>query len=104
MLNKLTKKELIGMLAADFDSTRKEAEGIYDTFTGTLERAILEEGASFTLGTIGTFKVVEVAEREHHNPQTGEKIVKPAHLALKFKPSANLKRELAEIKFELVEE
>jgi DNA-binding protein HU-beta len=47
---------------------------------------------SVRIPELGTFSVVERAERNGVNPQTGAKIVIPASKSVKFSPAAALKR------------
>ncbi|MFS0643697.1 HU family DNA-binding protein [Siminovitchia sp. 179-K 8D1 HS] len=99
-MSKVNKKELITLLAEELDVKKTEATRIHDVFVNVLEDLIVEQQAEFKLGDIGTFKVPVRPEREHINPQTGGKVVKPAHFALTFKPSANIKRELESYEIE----
>lgn len=99
-MSKVNKGELVGLLAEELGTTKKEATEIHDVFVGILENLIVENQAEFKLGNIGTFKVPVQPEREHRNPQTGDKIVKPAHFKLKFQPSANIKNDLESYEIE----
>lgn len=54
----------------------------------------LERGDEVQIVGFGTFKVVEIAERQGHNPSTGETITIAAHKAVRFIPGKNLKAKV----------
>lgn len=101
-MSKLSKKEVVDLLAEELKTTKTEAKRVLDAVVETYKKAITELQADVAFGDIGIFKTSVVAEREYSNPQTGGKVTKPAHLTLKFRPSATIKRELEQ--YEIVEE
>ena len=74
-------------------SNEKVAE---KTATAVLD-TIMEEvkaGNVVTIQSFGTFKTVEVAERQGRNPRTQEKITIPAHKKIVFSPSKHFKAKV----------
>lgn len=96
----LTKGELVDIIAEKKAITKKDATAYIEDAFATLGEVLTEYGAGFKFGDIGTFDVVTVAEREHRNPQTGDAIVKPEHLALKFKVNKRTKDALSSLPVE----
>lgn len=74
-----------------------KAAGVNADQVKAVAAAIVSEakkGGSAMIKDFGTFKIKAMPEREFPNPQKpGSKIIKPAHNALKFKPSNNLDLE-----------
>lgn len=50
----------------------------------------LKSDGSIVIKGFGTFRVVVVPARQHRNPRTGEAVMKPAHQAVRFKPSKTI--------------
>lgn len=67
----------------------KDAEKAVNTTLQAIANA-LGRGEEVQLTGFGVFKVVEVAERQGHNPATGETITIAAHKAVRFKPYKDL--------------
>jgi len=83
----MTKTELVNVVAAEADISKKAAEaavnGVIDAIT-----TALKDGDKVQLIGFGTFEVKATAEREGRNPKTGETIKiaagkKPAFTASK---------------------
>ena len=55
---------------------------------------VLKNGDEVSLLGFGKFSVVDVAEREARNPQTGETMTVAAHKAPKFKFASNVKADI----------
>lgn len=86
----MNKADLIARVAEESGVTKKlAAEVVENTFVAIKES--LAAGEKFTLVGFGTFEVVERAEREGRNPQTGEPITIPARKAVRFKAGKALK-------------
>lgn len=96
------KDEVVTIIAQEKEITKKAAEAWLDDAAKTIETIITEYGQGFKLGSLITFDVVDVeeAEKEHRNPQTGEKFKKvhPAHYALKTKVASTAKEALKALK------
>lgn len=100
MTTVLTKKDFVKLVAEGLDTTQVKASEVLDIIFGVVETVVFEQKAGVKLGDIGTLKVDVVPEREHSNPKTGEKVIKPEHYAVKFKVNSVFKRDLAEVQVE----
>lgn len=96
-LEVLKAEEFKTKVAEAFDTTKKEAGEIIKTFTDLVGEVVLEEQKGVRFGDVGTFRPQITPEREHNNPQNGEKITKPAHHALKFQVNRGFKEELEQV-------
>ena len=90
------KKEMVAKIAENESVTKVAAEEMYEAVFGALVDT-LEVGEEVAVPGLGRFKIVERAEREAHNPRTGDAVVVPAHKALKFVPAKGLKETVAEL-------
>ena len=95
-MTKLKKTELRDLVKEIYEEsneakvTNKELEPFIDAVFLALEEALLE-GNDVPVGTIGTFKVKDVAGRTGRNPKTGEPIeIKPTR-KVSFTQSSTLK-------------
>lgn len=96
----LTKKELIDIYAEKKGLKKNETGALLDEVFETLQEIVVEYGAGFRMGDLGTFKVVLKPERTFRNPQNGETGVKPAHYAVKFATNKNTKETLEALEVE----
>lgn len=80
-------------VASESEVTVRTAMAVMDAFVAVINRMI-QSGETVAVNGLGTFKVVERAERKAVNPLNGEAITVPAKKALKFKATAPLLREL----------
>ena len=69
---------------------KKDSDFYLEVFTKSLAE-ILKAGEKLSIVGFGTFEVVERAERQARNPQTGTAIMVPACKVPKFKPAKALK-------------
>lgn len=58
---------------------------------------VLASGESLTINGFGIFEVKQKAERNSHNPRTGETMTIPARMELKFRPCKQLKEDIRAI-------
>jgi len=86
----MNKKEFIDKLAENSGYQKKECEKFFDAFIKTVEDALVKEKRVQFVG-FGTFEVVERAEREGRNPQSGEPMTIKASKAVRFKAGSTLK-------------
>lgn len=70
--------------------TKVQAREYLDVVMDALYDAV-SKGDDVTLGNVGKLVVNLKPERNAHNPRTGEKLVVPAHYAVKFRPSKAIK-------------
>ena len=86
----MNKTELIAAVAGEADLTKKDAEKFLSAFENVVTKA-LTEGKKVQLVGFLTGSVVERAEREGRNPQTGQPMRIAASKAPTFKAGKKLK-------------
>lgn len=93
-MKKLTLEEVMKSYSDFSEQPTKEIRHAIKIVAGLIEYNVtnMDKDEAFTLPDIGTFSVVESAERVGVNPRTGEELFIPATLRVKFKPSATLKK------------
>lgn len=89
----MNKSELVSVMAEKAGLTKKDSEKALDAFVEAVAGA-LANGDKVQLVGFGSFEVVERAERQGRNPQTGEDITIPASKAPKFKAGKSLKDQV----------
>lgn len=90
MCTTVNKKDLAAKLVAEYDLSKKVAEGCINTVFEEIMNTLKEDGVVDIYG-FGKFSLSERAARMGLNPATGEKIEIPASKAVKFKASKSLK-------------
>ena len=89
----MTKNDLVKELAVSekltLTTATKAAEGVIRVI-----KEALAKGEYVALRGFGTLAVVDCAEKTARNITTGEPIIVPAHKAVKFKPSKELKEAI----------
>lgn len=86
----MNKQDIIKTVAANLEVTQKDAAKYVDAVFATIKDA-MAKGESVNIAGFGKFKVVEKAESNRRNPQTGEPIMVAAYKAPKFKAATALK-------------
>lgn len=86
----MNKQDIIKTVAATLEVTQKDAAKYVDAVFATIKDA-MADGESVNIAGFGKFEVVEKAECQRRNPQTGEKIMVKAYKAPKFKAATALK-------------
>jgi DNA-binding protein HU-beta len=89
----MNKTEFIAAIAEKNGMTKKAAAEAVAAVTSTIVD-VLKNGDEVALAGFGKFSVVDVAEREARNPQTGETMTVAAHKAPKFKFASNVKADI----------
>ena len=89
----MNKTDLINVVAAEANLTKKDAEAAVNATLAAIANA-LKDGDKVQLLGFGTFEVKAVAEREGRNPKTGESIKIPASKKAAFTASKLLKDQL----------
>ncbi|AGM26345.1 DNA-binding protein HU-beta [Spiroplasma syrphidicola EA-1] len=89
----MSKKELVELLAGQFNKTKVESAEIVDFIFDKIS-ANLVKGNEVAIAGFGKFSVTARAAREGRNPATGETIKIAASKAAKFKPAKQLKDAL----------
>ena len=89
----MNKSDLIDALAANSGMTKDDSKSMLDVFIGATSSA-LKKGDKLTLVGFGTFSILKKGPRERRNPSTGSKMKLPAKNFVKFKPSAELAKNV----------
>ncbi len=89
----MTKAELVDKLAKELEITKKKATAGLDLALASIKDAV-SAGQTVTFIGFGSFKMVQRAAREGHNPTTGKKIKIPAKKAVKFTAGTAFKESL----------
>ena len=89
-MSKITLQQLAKVLAQKKHITQKEAEAFLRTFFEAILQNVADDKIVKIKG-LGTFKLVEVLDRESVNINTGSRIVIPGHVKLSFTPDTSLK-------------
>ena len=91
----MTKQELVSEMSENLEISKKKC---LQTLNVMIEEVVstLENGGKFIQPGFGTFKVTETKERISRNPQTGQKMLYPQKLRVRFKTSDKLKDEINE--------
>ena len=89
----MNKTDLINVVAAEANLTKKDAEAAVNATLAAIANA-LKNGDKVQLLGFGTFEVKAVAEREGRNPKTGETIKITASKNSSFTASKLLKDQL----------
>ena len=90
----MRKSDAIDVIAAEMGTSRSRAEEIYKRII-SLMIAQLGKGNRVTLSGFGTFEVVTRRPKLGRNPRTGDRLMIPQHLAVKFRMGKTLQRGLA---------
>jgi nucleoid DNA-binding protein len=93
MEGKVLLQDLAQSLAAKRKIQRKDSETFLKAFFETISEGILQDKIVKIKG-LGTFKMIEVQDRESVNVNTGERIVIPGHSKITFTPDTELKDEV----------
>jgi len=86
----MNKTELVAAIAAQADLTKKDAEKFLSAFEDVITGALVK-GDKVQLVGFFTIDVVERAEREGRNPQSGQPMKIAASKAPRFKAGKQLK-------------
>ena len=86
----MTKTELIGMMAAETNSEKRQAKMFLEGLTSIVEKTI-KKGGEVPLSGLGKFRVAKRKARMGRNPATGEPIKIAAKTVVKFTVAKNLK-------------
>ena len=87
---KINLQQLAKTLAQKKNISQKDAEAFLRTFFDSIIQNVTDTGLVKIKG-LGTFKLIDVLDRESVNVKTGERIVIPGHSKLSFAPEPGLK-------------
>lgn len=90
MNERLTIQDLTDLLAAKHSMTKKDAEAFVKEFFLLIEQALKSE-KSVKIKGLGTFKLIDVDNRESVDVNTGERFQIKGHTKVSFSPDANLR-------------
>lgn len=90
MNNRLTTQDLAGLLATKTGRTKKDSEQFIREFISAVTQGAFTDRLVKVKG-LGTFKIIEVEDRESVNVNTGERFVIPGHFRFNFTPDKDLK-------------
>lgn len=90
MENKITLSQLARTLAQKMGMPQKKAEAFLKEFFDSIAENVKTDKLAKVKG-LGTFKLIDVNDRESVNVHTGERIVIPGHSKLSFTPEASLR-------------
>ena len=90
----MSRPAFIENVAKKGNISKAESKRIVDVVLGEIEAGLKKskKEGRYTIGNFGTFTITKRPTRKGRNPQTGEAIRIKASKALKFRPSAALKR------------
>ena len=88
---KLTKGELIEIMAKDAGISKVAAKAALESFIEGIQLSLKKPNAKVTIVGFGTFSKVRRNVRKGRNPQTGETIKIPAKSVIKFTPAKKLR-------------
>ena len=90
----MSRAAFIENVARKGNMNKAEAKRMVDLVLGEIEAGLKKskKEGRYRIGNFGTFTVTRRKARKGHNPQTGEQIRIKASKALRFRPSAALKR------------
>jgi DNA-binding protein HU-beta len=86
---RMTKQELIGVMADEAGITKAAGALALDAYITAVTKELKKSGKLGLVG-FGTFSVVKRKAREGRNPQTGKAIKIPAKKVVKFKAGKTL--------------
>jgi DNA-binding protein HU-beta len=86
----MNKQEIVSAIAAKSELPKKDADNFLSALEDVITQALVE-GQKVQLVGFVTIDVVERAEREGRNPQTGQSMTIPASKAPRFKAGKNLR-------------
>jgi DNA-binding protein HU-beta len=87
---KMTKTELISVVADKTDFTKKNAEAAVNAVVAAITEA-LASGEKVSIVGFGTFEVKKKLERVLVNPATKQRMLVPPKMVVSFKPNSGLK-------------
>lgn len=89
--------EIVKATAETTGLSQTKVREVYDALVANIQESVkgLDAGDTLRLPNLVNFKVVDVPEREHRNPRTGETVTKPAHKKVKAAVTATIRSVVA---------
>lgn len=88
-----TKANIVNRVAEATGLSKRASAALVDLFSGILSADLAANGVANIPG-VGKLKLADRAARTGRNPRTGETLQIPARKAVRFRPSAELKRNV----------
>lgn len=85
----MNKAQFVEAVALDANLSKIEARKAVDAMIRVTVQA-LRQGERLTLTGLGTFSIVQKAERVGRNPRTGAAVRIPSRKAVKFRPAVDI--------------
>ncbi len=95
MNEKVNLPELITLLSEKANITKKDAESFLREFFDLMANSLLSD-KQLKIKNIGTFKLMEVGERESVDVRTGERLTIPSHTKVSYIPDNQLNQSINE--------
>ena len=89
MNEKINLQDLVALLAEKADITKKDAETLIKECFDTMEEGLVKDKL-LKIRNLGTFKLIQVEDRESIDVSTGERVIIPAHYKVTFSPDIEL--------------
>lgn len=90
----MRKQDLVRAVAKDTGQSESQATNAVNAVFSTIQQE-LARGEEVTISGFGSFRVVERAEREGRNPQTGQAMTIGARKSPAFRAGTQLKRAIS---------
>lgn len=95
-MTKLTKKDLIEIVARKAHLTKRAASDAVEVFLDEVGRSLSKGvGSKVVLSGFGTFRVIRMQGKTVKIPKTDTEVEIKAHLSPRFTPGKKLKRQVA---------
>jgi len=94
---KANKKEIVEKIATLGNTTKTEAEEMYELVVDSLEEVVIGELKGITLGKLGSFRLQDSPAREFKHPNDPTKsTIKPERQRLVFRVNKTTQKEIEE--------
>lgn len=90
----MNKTDLINQIAFKSELTKCDSKKALDAIIDSIIEALKNKDSVKLIG-FGSFEITERAERRGVNPQTGQSIIIPSRVAVRFKSSKSLSEKLS---------
>lgn len=90
-MNKFVKKDVVDLIAGDFNYTKKDVAVVIDEVINFITTKVAD-GDEVFLNGLGTFRSVDRSARIGRNPKTGESMNIAASRSIKFAPASAFKK------------
>ncbi|MDR2626542.1 MAG: HU family DNA-binding protein [Dysgonamonadaceae bacterium] len=93
MNEKINIQELTTLLSEELKITKKEADGFLRELFYVMHEGLLRDNL-LKIKDLGSFKIIDVSDRESINVRTGQRLTIPAHRKLSYTPDPSLKERV----------